>query len=152
MLSLTRWNPFEELTSLHREMDQVFGRSWGEYPAGRGWSWVPPTEVTSDKEGWKVRIALPGIDPKDVHVDLAGNLLTIKGERTVKEEDAEKHMSEIGYGSFERSFTLPENVAIEKVHAAFDNGMLELTLPVAAAAKPRRIEIEGGKVIPKKVA
>ena len=152
MLSVTRWNPFEELTSLHREMDRVFGWSWAEYPSDRGWCWVPATEVTSGKEGWKVRMALPGIDPKHVHVDLTGNLLTIKGERTVKEESVERHMSEIGYGSFERRFTLPDNVDVDKVHATSDKGMLELTLPVAEATKPRRIEIEGGAEAPKKAA
>ena len=143
MLSLTRWNPFEELNSLHREMDRAFGRSYGVTPKTDGWSWVPATEVTSDNEGWKVKMALPGIDPKDVQVDLHGNLLTVKGERTTKKENGEKHISEIGYGSFERSFTLPEVVDTEKVHAAFDNGMLELTLPVAEETKPRRIEITG---------
>jgi HSP20 family protein len=154
MLSLTRWNPFEELTSLHRELDRVFGRSWGEFPAGKGWSWVPATEVTSDEHGWTVRMALPGIEPKDVHVDLTHNVLTVSGERATEvksEEKAERHMSEIGYGHFERSFTLPENVAAEDVAAHFDNGMLELRLPLREAAKPRRIEI-GGKSQATKVA
>ena len=145
MLSLTRWNPFEDLNGLHREMDRVFGRSYGDNPKTDGWSWVPATEVTSDKEGWKVKMALPGIEPKNVHVDLHGNLLTVKGERTIKEENAEKHISEIGYGSFERSFTLPDEVDAEKVHATFDNGMLMLTLPVAEQTKPRKIEIGSGK-------
>ena len=154
MLSVTRWNPFDELPSLHREMERMFGRSWGEFPAERSWSWVPATEVTSDEQGWKVQMALPGIDPKDVHVDLNRNVLTITGERTmkVKGEKSEQHLSEIGYGRFDRSFTLPENVDLTKVGANFENGMLELTLPVTEAAKPRRIEITGGKTIPKKVA
>ena len=152
MLSLSRWNPFEELTNLHREMDRVFGRSWDEVPAGRSWSWVPASEVASDEQGWKVQMALPGIDPKDVHVDLNNNVLTVTGERTMKGEKAEQHLSEIGYGRFERSFTLPENVDLTNVGAHFENGMLELTLPVTEAAKPRRIEITGGKTIPKKVA
>ena len=95
-------------------------------------------------------MALPGIDPKDVHVDLHQNVLTITGERTLNEEKSEQHVSEIGYGRFERSFTLPDNVASEKVNAHFENGMLELTLPVSEAAKPRRIEI--GETSSKKVA
>ena len=150
MLNMTRWNPFEELTILHREMDRVLGRSWGEYPARKGWSWVPATEVTSEKGGWKVRMALPGIDPTDVHVDLSHNVLTITGERTVKAEQTEQQISEIGYGRFARSFTLPEHVATEKVSAYFDNGMLELTLPASESAKPRSIDI--GKTAPTKVA
>ena len=155
MLSLTRWNPFEELTSVHGEMDRVFGRSWGEYPEGERRPWVPATEVTSGKDGWKVRIALSGIDPKGVHVDLNADVLTVKGERTVKKEEGEEHISEIGYGRFERSFTLRDNVDVEKVSATFEHGMLELVLPMAEAAKPRRIEISGVQATPtsgKKVA
>ena len=118
MLSLTRWNPFDELTDLHRELDRVFGRSMRGDKADKGWSWVPATEVTSDKEGWKVRMGLPGIEPKDVHVELNHNVLTVTGERTGKEEDTDRHISEIGYGRFERTFTVPDNVDAEKVSAA----------------------------------
>ena len=107
MLNLTRWNPLEELTSLHREMDRVFGRSCGEYPARKGWSWVPATEITSGKGEWKVRMALPGIDPTDVHVDLNYNVLTITGERTVKTKQTEQQISEIGYGRFAAKLHAP---------------------------------------------
>ena len=141
MLSLTRWNPFEELDNLHRTMDRTFSRRWTTVPAERDWSWVPATEVTSDKEGWTVRMALSGIDPKDVQVDLHDDVLTVKGERGGKHEESEHHVSEFGYGAFERSFTLPSSVEAEKVAATFEHGMLELRLPVAEASKPRRIEI-----------
>ena len=141
MLSLTRWNPFAELDGLHREMDRAFGPRWAAVPAERDWAWVPATEVTSDKDGWTVRMALPGIDPKDVQVDLHDNVLTIKGERTEKHETSEHHVSEFGYGAFERSFTLPSNVDVDKLAATFEHGMLELRLPMMEAAKPRRIKI-----------
>ncbi len=146
MLSLTRWNPFDELTDLHRDLDRVFSRSFGVEKGDKAWSWVPAAEVTSDKEGWKVRMGLPGIEPKDVHVELDHNVLTVTGERTVKEEDSDRHLSEIGYGRFERAFTVPDNVDPEKVSAEFDNGMLELKLPVAEVSRNRRrIDIAGGK-------
>ena len=146
MLNLTRWNPFDELTDLHHELDRVFGGSWGGGPGKQGWSWVPATEVTSDEHGWRVRIGLPGIEPKDVHVEIDHNVLTVTGERAVKEEKTDRHLSEIGYGRFERAFTLPENVDAEKVGASFENGMLELTLPaVATARNRRRIKVVGIK-------
>ncbi len=150
MLRLARWNPFDALITMDREMDRVFGCSWVEPHADQGWSWVPSTEVTSGTEGWTVRMALSGIDPKDVHVDLHHNVLTVTGERAINENQAERHVSEIGYGRFDRSFTLPENVATDKVSASFENGMLELRVPVSEAAKPRRIEI--GTTTQKKVA
>ena len=143
---LTRWSPFDELTDLHREVDRLFGRTRGEEPVRSTEArWVPATEVRSGKEGWNLRIALPGIDPKDVSVDLHGSTLTVKGERSDNKSDAEHHVSEIRYGRFERTFTLPAKVEAEKVTAEYRNGMLELTLPLSESAKPRRIQIDGGR-------
>jgi HSP20 family protein len=106
--------------------------------------------VATDKHGWKVRMGLPGVESKDVHVELDHTTLTVSGERTVKEESADRHLSEIGYGRFERRFTLPENVDSEKVSARFENGMLELTLPVAEVVQNRRrIEIAGANKVEK---
>ena len=138
MLSLTRWNPFEEMSTFHREVNRAFGQP---ARAVHGWDWVPATEVTSRKEGLGIKMALPGIDPKDVKIALENHLLTITGERTSKEENDERYMSEFSYGSFERSFTVPDNVEGDKVTAKFENGMLELTLPVTEAARARQIEI-----------
>ena len=140
MLSMTRWNPFEELGTLHREMDRVFGRHIGE-EAAAGPDWTPATEVRSGEDGWSVRMALPGIDPSQVHVDLHGGSLAISGERTRTEPTGPGYSSEIRYGRFERLFTLPAKVDAEKVSARYDNGMLELTLPLAETARPRRIAV-----------
>ena len=144
MLSMTRWNPFEELTSLHREMDRVFGRYMGDERGRTAAAWIPATEINRGDEGWKVRIALPGIDPKDVSIDLDGNNLRITGERTRAGSDGEGHASEFHYGRFERAFTLPANVDSERVGADYVHGVLELTLPLAETAKPRRIAIGAG--------
>ena len=142
MLSMTRWNPFEDLTNLHREMDRAFGRYAGNEPAAVSTAaWIPATEVGSDEESCTVRVALPGIDPNQVHVDLHGNSLTISGERTRTEPNGQGYSSEFRYGTFERAFTLPTKVDTENVTARYDNGMLELTLPLSETAKPRRIAI-----------
>ena len=145
MLSMTRWNPFEELTDLHRQMDQVFGRYLGdERPGPRTAAWAPATEIRAGDTGWKLRVALPGIDPEDVHVDLQGSRLTISGERKRTGEDGRGHVSEFHYGRFERTFDLPGNVDADHVGARYDRGVLELSLPLAEAAKPRRIAIGAG--------
>ena len=141
MLSLTRWNPFVEMNSLHQELDKALRWSPDRVPGESDRSWVPATEVASDNDGWKLRMALPGIDPKDVSVNLNGDELTITGER--KQEPTDRHVSEFGYGRFERRFTMPVSVAADQVSATFEHGMLELMLPVTEAAKPRRIEIGG---------
>ena len=149
MLSLSRWSPFEEMANFHREFDRTFARSGGR----QAYDWTPAVEVTSGKEAWMITAALPGASPDDVHVDIDNQVLTIKGERRAWDESAEAvetYVSELHYGSFERRFTIPDNVDGEKVSASFENGMLTLTLPVTEAAKPRKIEIMGAST--KKVA
>ena len=139
MLSLNRWNPLEEISDFHRDINRAFG--WSGAPIRGDLSWLPAAEVTSGSEGWTIRMGLPGIDQKDVSVDLDHSVLTISGERTSPADKDKKHLSELGYGRFTRSFTLPDTVDTERVAAKFENGMLELTLPVTEATKPRRIEI-----------
>jgi HSP20 family protein len=146
MFGTTRWSPFDELTSLHREMDRLFSRTFGESQAPADSTFAPALEVTSGKDGWHVRVALPGIDPKDVQIDLAGDTLTIRGERTHTGQKGDKnnaHVTEIAYGRFERTLTLPDAIDQDKVTATYNNGMLELALPLRESVKPRRIEVKG---------
>lgn len=147
MFAVNRWNPFEELTTLHRDMDRVFGRQWGENaPSRTDRAWTPPSEIATSEDGWRVRVALPGIDPDKVQIDLRGNTLRISGERpTATDQHSELYHTELAYGPFERTLTVPSNVSGDQVTAAYRYGMLELTLPIAESAKPRRIEIGGGR-------
>lgn len=141
---LTRWTPFEDLTSLHREMDRLFSRAFGETPSAQPTSaaFVPAIEVAAHKEGWDVRLALPGVDPNDVKVEVAGNTMTVRGERPARENRRESLVSEITYGRFERTLSLPESIDGDKVTASYRNGMLELHLPLRESVKPRTIQIE----------
>ena len=138
---LTRWSPFEELTTLHREMDRLFQRAWGDTPAvNQPASFAPAIEVTSEKDGWNVRLAVPGVDPKDVQIEVARNTLIVRGERR-SESKTEPYMSEFSYGRFERTLQLPDTIDAEKVGATYRNGLLELRLPLHERVKPRKIEI-----------
>ncbi len=152
MSSLTRWSPWGEMSRIHRDMDRMFGAFLGDWPTVSEYAWVPATEAVSDENGWTLRMALPGVAPKDVQVDVDGRTLTVSGERHLGDEDSERQISEIGYGRFERRFTLPASVATDEVTATFENGMLMLKLPVAESAKPRRIEVSGDVSGAKKVA
>ena len=147
---------FEDLFDFRRDFDEMFNRILTNRP----WSFelpefkkefkefniAPAVETYIDKEGKKYvcRIALPGIEPKEVQVNVQGNLLAIRGERklTHREKEAELFEGEITYGKFERILTLPEGVNVEKLTAEFVNGVLEITAPVAVAALPRKIEIK----------
>ena len=148
MFNVNRWNPLEELSNLHRDLDRAFGRQWGEnLPRQTDRSWTPPGEVAASSEGWRVRIALPGIDPENVQIDLHGNTLRISGERPALDgQPTDSFQTELAYGPFERTFTLPSDVDGDRAAATYRHGMLELTLPVAESAKPRRIEIGSGTV------
>lgn len=148
MLGITRWTPFTELASLHRDLDSLFGRAFGE--SGRPQtSWPVPTfapaaDMAKAGDKWTVSMALPGIDPKDVEINVLGRTLRVRGERTFEgyADGVEPVLSEISYGKFEREFTLPEDIDSEKVQATYRHGMLELTLPLKESAKPRRITVE----------
>jgi len=148
MLGMTRWTPFTELTTLHRDLDSLFGRVFGE--SGRPetsspvMTFTPNADVVKASDKWTVSMALPGIEPKDVEINVVGRTLRVRGERAFDgyAEGVEPVLSEISYGKFEREFTLPEDIDQEKVQAAYRHGMLELTLPLTESAKPRRIEIQ----------
>ena len=157
MFGVTRWNPFEnELFTLHREMDRLFNQVTGaESSRTLPGVFTPQIEVLSEKDAWRVRLALPGIDPKNVDINMTGNTLTISGERVPPEKTEEKStLSEIRYGRFERSLTLPQAIEVDKVSASYRDGMLELTLPLKESVKPRRIEIatDGQQATRKEVA
>jgi HSP20 family molecular chaperone IbpA len=154
---------FENLFGFRREFDEMFnriltGRPWGlELPEfKKAPSITPAVEAYVDKEGKKYvcRIALPGVEPKEVQVHAQGNLLAIRAERkfTRAAQEVKFMEEEIGYGVFERTLTLPEGVNVEKLTAEYVNGVLEITAPVAAAALPRKIEIKTMAPFVKQVA
>ena len=145
MLGFSR-NLFDDLFSLHREMDRVFERNLG---SSRRWlpsqaTFVPEVESYTKHGNLVYRLAIPGVDPQKVDLSIVGNQITVKGERTapVEVDDENWHLRELRYGQFERSFTFPEGVDTDKVNAAFNNGILEISAPVSKAHLPRRVEIK----------
>jgi HSP20 family protein len=142
---------YRDLFDFRRDFDEIFNRMVGATPALTGTrtfeeTFAPPIEAWTDTEAKKfyLRVAVPGIEPKEVKIEVQGNVLAISGERKHVEEKKEVtyHQREFTYGTFQRVLTLPEGVDTEKLTAEFNNGVLELTAPLAAAALPRRIEIK----------
>lgn len=154
MANLTRqehW--FQDLFDLRHDFDQMFNRfltgsrpGQGREESTRMTSFAPAIESYLDRDGKKFvcRIALPDIDPKDVNIQVHGNMLSISGERKFKEEhkDANFVQSELVYGYFQRDIPLPEGIESNRVDAEYHHGILEITVPVSAAALPRRIEVK----------
>ena len=142
MLGMTRWTPWTELAGVHRDLDSLFNRVFGDTVRSQSVdAFGPAAELRRDGETWKVTLALPGISPDNVHIAVVGRTLRVRGER-MAEEKAEPVMSEIAYGRFEREFMLPEEVDAQHVQATYRHGMLELVLPLAEGAKPHRIAVK----------
>ena len=110
---------------------------------------MPSIEVHETEQAYAVSAELPGIDPKDVQLDLRDNTLTLRGEKRSerKEEDGGRRYSERSFGRFERTIPLAADVDADHIEASFENGVLKVTLPknTKARDKTRRIEIRGGE-------
>ena len=148
------WAPFE---SLRQEIDRLFDdfRPFGwRLPSARfdidlpklgaGWSVSPAFDVAEKDNEYEITAELPGIDEKNVDVKLTNHTLTIKGEKREEKEEKEKdyYLSERRFGSFQRSFRLPEGVDADKVEATFAKGVLTVKLPKTAEAKNAGKKVE----------
>src|SRR5262245_58958718 len=125
-LLITRRGPLADVRRLNHVLDQAFNN----WPFANGSqtfapsAWVPATDIVEESDGLKISLELPGLKPEDVKISLENFVLTVKGEKKqVVEEKGTVYRYERGYGSFERSFTLPNTVDAEKVSAGFENGV-----------------------------
>jgi HSP20 family protein len=146
-MTVTRWNPWRERTTLREAMDQLFEDSFVR-PV-RGWGEVPreqpsrlPLDVYTTPEEIVVVASLPGLTPDEVDIVIAGDALTIRGELRLPLENVEYLFQERPYGTFSRTLTLNVPVEAEKAEAAFQNGVLTLTLPKAEETKPKVIKVK----------
>src|SRR2546425_11443246 len=111
MFSMTRWSPFTPMFQLRREIDDLFGRAiGGGEGAEQNSAWMPAVEGKHEDGKYVIRVALPGVDPKDVEVSVQDDELVVKGQRQRGSETEQAHYfaRELSYGTFERRFTLPE--------------------------------------------
>lgn len=141
---------FQDLFDFRRNFDQVFNRLLGgpsphmERRFATELSPAVESYIDKDNKKFHCEVLLPGVDPKDVDIQVQGNTLTISGERASSRETKEADFlhREITYGSFTRSLELPEGVDKDKLTAEYRNGTLEITAPIAAAALPKKVEIK----------
>jgi HSP20 family protein len=135
-------------SNLHREIDRVFSDFGRGFPAVTDFKAPAALKVNVSETDTAVEVSaeIPGVDAKDIDVQLKEGVLTIKGEKKEEKDEKKKdyHLVERSYGMFERSFTLPAEVDGSKVEAAFDKGVLKVTLPKlpAAQAKVQKIEVK----------
>lgn len=137
-----------EVDQLQNSIDQMFENPFGMTTptfSTQTFGWMPAVDVTETDTGMKMTVELPGIDQKDVHIELDGQLLTLRGEKHDERVEGDKkkdfYLEERSYGAFQRSFTLPPNIDVDKITAGFDKGVLTLQMPKMAEVKPRGREI-----------
>jgi HSP20 family protein len=138
-----RRDPFgdlEELQALTQQLMEGFLPAGGERD---GVAWVPPVDIEETEDAWVVEAELPGVDRKDVNVDVDGSELTISGEIKDRERQGILRRRTRRVGRFEYRVTLPGEIDADGVDASLDNGVLKLRVPKPERARPHRIEIKG---------
>jgi len=145
--TLTRWEPLREMEEFQNRLSTLFGR-----PSRRGNGreeitlpdWTPLADITEDEREYLIKAELPEVRKEDVKVTVENGVLTISGERKFEKEEKKRkyHRVERGYGTFMRSFALPDDADFSKVNAEFKNGVLTVHVPKSEQAKPKQIEVK----------
>ncbi len=145
MTVLTRWDPFREFNTLQDRMNRLFHDSFGEgrEEALTTTAFAPPVDVYEDEHNVTLKIEVPGIEEKDIDVRIENNTMTVHGERKFEKDEKEENYLRVErqYGSFTRTFTLPNTVDTENVSANYDKGVLKIKLAKKAEAKPKPIKV-----------
>jgi HSP20 family protein len=152
-MAIVRWEPFRDLQAVQDRLNRVFDDAFRGTPRGNddewalGGSWAPSVDIFEHEGNLVLKAELPGVDPKDVDVRVENNVLTLRGERKFESEVKRDkyHRVERAYGTFSRSFTLPNVVDTEKIKAEYKDGVLQVTLPQREEAKPKQIQVSVGK-------
>ncbi|HEY6273578.1 MAG TPA: Hsp20/alpha crystallin family protein [Terriglobales bacterium] len=144
MTMITRIDPFRELATFFGNFSDLSAKD--QLAAGK---FVPPVDVYEDEHNLVLKMEIPGVHEEDLKVSLENNTLTVTGERKFEKEEKEEnfHRIERRFGSFARTFRLPNTVDPEKVEADYDKGILKLTLAKRAEAKPKEIKVGAGKTL-----
>jgi HSP20 family protein len=145
--TLTRWEPLREMEEFQNRLSTLFGR-----PSRRGNGreeitlpeWTPLADITEDEKEYLIKAELPEMKKEDVKVTVENGVLTISGERKFEKEEKKRkyHRVERGYGTFMRSFALPDDADFNKVNAEFKSGVLTVHVPKSEQAKPKQIEVK----------
>ncbi|WP_455387647.1 Hsp20/alpha crystallin family protein [Petrachloros mirabilis] len=146
-MTLVRWDPFRELESMSDRLNRVFARpapSTSSREALTVADWMPTVDISESDSEYLIKAELPEVKKEDVKVTVENGVLTLQGERRQEKEEKGKkyHRVERSYGSFARSFTLPESVDEGAVRAEYKDGMLNLHLPKTEKVKPKSIDVK----------
>ncbi len=139
--------PFKDLLFLQERLGRIFDDALSKYTGqgdGSKCGWAPPTDIYETEKDLVLKVELPGVDAKDVSVEINDGLLILKGQRKMRRnvEGEHYHRMEFSYGFFQRVFTLPVAVEGKKIKANFKDGVLEVLVPKAESKKTRQIKVD----------
>ncbi|MBM4126715.1 MAG: Hsp20/alpha crystallin family protein [Nitrospira sp.] len=149
-MTLVRWDPFRELEDMSERLNRVFARPAARTSGGKEQltvaDWIPTVDISETDGEYLIKAELPEVKKEDVKVTVEDGVLTLQGARHQEKEEKGKkyHRVERSYGSFVRSFTLPESVDEGGVKAEYKDGVLNLHLPKTEKVKPKAIEVKVG--------
>ena len=145
MNTITRWDPFRGLTTLQDQVNRLFE---GTFPQGRAGeadlaTWAPAVDIYEGQDELVAQVDLPGVQEKDIDIRLENNTLTIRGERKFEKNVNEENYLRVerAYGSFTRTFSLPNTVNAEAIRAHYDQGVLTMHMPKREESKPKQVKI-----------
>ena len=145
-MHLVRFNPMRGISlrsPFNRFFDDMFYPANGVSKESSDWNWNPVVDIFEEKDSVVIKAELPGVDKKDIDIDVKDRVLTLKGERSADNEVKEDnyYRRERTYGKFERAFTLPANVNTELIKADYKDGVLRIDIPKPEEAKPKQITV-----------
>jgi HSP20 family protein len=142
MSNLNRWEPFRGASTLHEQLNRVFGDAFNREESNLT-TWAPAVDILETGHELLVKADLPDVDPKDLDIRVENNILTIRGERKFQKQVNESNYLRVerSYGSFARSFSLANTVNSEAIKADYQNGVLTLNIPKREEAKPKQINV-----------
>ena len=142
-MSVIRWNPYQGLSSLPKDLDHFFG-NFGLDFQNTDKVWNPSIDVIESENDYEVKAEIPGMEKDDIKVSFEDNMVTLTGEKKRESEENDRNYRRIerSYGKFERSFRLPNGINVDEIKANYKNGVLSISMPKSEASKPKEIAVK----------
>jgi len=144
MFSVTRWEPYRDMLTLQNSVNRILGEVFTPFATAEGvGAWIPPVDIVEEADRMVFRAEIPGVHRDDIDIKVENGTLILRGEKKQEQTVAteSEHRLERYFGTFTRSFVLPVSINPDKIEARYKEGVLEVVVPKADEAKPRKVKI-----------